>query len=76
MITLIYKKALSKPDTVKFVNLINLFCNEEGCLTFIGEDRKADITSWDYGHLTPVASEYLAEKILVGEIVAAVDKAE
>ncbi|MEQ1600069.1 MAG: SGNH hydrolase domain-containing protein, partial [Methylotenera sp.] len=63
------QKGFKQTDTVKFVNLINLFCNEQGCLMFIGEDRKADITTWDYGHLTPVASEYLAKNILVKEII-------
>ena len=48
-----------------FVNIISFFCNMEGCLTYIGDDKKTGITTWDYGHLTPIASNLLAEKLLV-----------
>ena len=45
---------------IVFVDLLNILCNSEGCLTRIGADRKTGATSWDAGHLTPVASEYVA----------------
>ncbi|MFZ4701052.1 MAG: acyltransferase family protein [Candidatus Methylumidiphilus sp.] len=48
-----------------FVNLIDFFCNEQGCLTYLGDDKKTGITAWDSGHLTPMASDYLAEGLLV-----------
>ena len=35
-------------------------CTAEGCLTYVGQFDAARLTSWDYGHLTPVASEFLA----------------
>lgn len=54
-----------------YVDLISLFCNKEGCLTYLGEDRKAGITSYDYGHLTPAASEFLAKQLLVQAIIGA-----
>lgn len=41
------------------------FCNSEGCLTYIGSDRAEGITSFDVGHLTPIASDYLAKNLLV-----------
>ena len=56
-------------DQVYFVNLIDLFCNYDGCLTYISNDRKTGITSWDYGHLTPIASDYLAKRLLVDLII-------
>ncbi len=52
-----------------FVNLMELLCNEEGCLVYIGGDRKAGITTYDKSHLTPVASDYVARHLLVGQIV-------
>lgn len=55
------------PKSVHFVNLIDFFCNSEGCLIYLN-DKKTGITSFDYGHLTPVASLYLAENLL-GKIV-------
>jgi len=54
--------------TVLFANLIDVFCNKEGCLTRIGDDKRTGITSWDYGHLTEIASDYLAKQLLVGMV--------
>jgi peptidoglycan/LPS O-acetylase OafA/YrhL len=55
----------------QLVNLIDYFCNQEGCPTRIGPDRKTGISSWDYGHLTPAASGLLAREVLVPLIVQA-----
>lgn len=48
---------------VGFIDIIDLFCDQNGCLVYIGDDVKVGITTYDYGHLTPIASEYVAEKI-------------
>lgn len=48
-----------------YADIVNVFCRSEGCMTYLGDDIKKGITSWDYGHLTPIASEYLAKKLLV-----------
>lgn len=48
-----------------FVSIIDYFCNEMGCLTRIGSDRQSGITTWDYGHLTPIASGAFARDVLV-----------
>lgn len=53
-----------------YADIIDLFCNEDGCTTYLGDDIKTGITSWDYGHLTPIASEYLAKNLLVKLITA------
>ncbi len=53
----------------QFVSVIDYFCNQEGCLTHIGKDRKLGITSFDYGHLTPIASDAFARDILVPSII-------
>ncbi|MDO9212351.1 MAG: acyltransferase family protein [Methylococcales bacterium] len=55
-------------DTAILVNLIDFFCNKDGCLTYIGDDKKTGITSFDYSHLTPIASDYLAKNLLVDVI--------
>jgi len=52
-----------------FVSIIDYFCDGKGCLTRIGSDRKSGITSWDYGHLTPIASEVFARDVLVPIII-------
>jgi peptidoglycan/LPS O-acetylase OafA/YrhL len=53
----------------QFVSIIDYFCDKKGCLTYIGNDRKLGITSFDYGHLTPIASEAFAKDVLVPAIV-------
>jgi len=58
------KKNLANSGAI-YADIISAFCNNDGCMTYVGNDIKAGITSWDYGHLTPIASEYLARKLLV-----------
>jgi len=47
-----------------FVNLMDFFCNQDGCLTYLGDDPKTGITSYDYGHLMPQASDLLGRELL------------
>ncbi len=58
------KSETANDPAFTYVSIIDLFCKEGGCLTYLGNDSKTGITSGDYGHLTPLASEYLAEKSL------------
>jgi hypothetical protein len=51
-------------DNFVYVDLISLFCNSSGCLTRIGNALAEDSVTWDYGHLTPVASAYLGKNLL------------
>ena len=51
-------------DDFFYVDLIRLFCNPQGCLTRIGNALAEDSVTWDYGHLTPVASAYLGKNLL------------
>ncbi|MBA2655498.1 MAG: acyltransferase [Tatlockia sp.] len=55
---------------ILFVNLVNFFCNEQGCLTYIGNDKKRGITTFDYAHMAPIASDKLAKEILVNKIIS------
>lgn len=56
-------------EGLTFVDVLPVFCTDKGCLTRIGPDRLADITTHDRGHLLPVASDYLAARLLVSAIV-------
>jgi peptidoglycan/LPS O-acetylase OafA/YrhL len=56
-------------DTELFANLIDTLCNQDGCLTYIGDDKKTGITFLDGAHLTPIASDYVAKNLLVNLIV-------
>ena len=59
---------LSKSLT--FVDAISVFCDSNGCLTRIGEDKLTGITTYDSGHLLQTSSEYLANKLLVKVVVS------
>jgi peptidoglycan/LPS O-acetylase OafA/YrhL len=63
------QSSFEKQSKLLYANLINPFCNDAGCLIRIGEDKKKDITSWDYGHLTSRASDYLARNLLIKMIL-------
>lgn len=62
-------KQFKAPEGAVWVNLIDFFCNESGCLTYIGNDKKTGITTWDNAHLTPMTSDYLAKNLLVKLII-------
>lgn len=47
-----------------YVDLIDMFCNPTGCLVHLGSEYDFELTSWDYGHLTPSASDYAAKRLL------------
>ncbi|MGO9741670.1 MAG: acyltransferase family protein [Roseiarcus sp.] len=59
----------------RLVDLIGFFCNEAGCLTRVGPERLRDFVSFDYGHLTPVASRFLARGLLAARVERAVGDA-
>lgn len=62
-------KAEIGSDGVVFLSPLDHFCNAaKQCLTHIGEDRMRGIVSWDYGHLTPIASRQFARQFLVPAI--------
>jgi hypothetical protein len=59
----------TKFSNFDYISLIDFFCNVDGCLTHYSSDVASSVTSWDYGHLTPIASRQLAKEILVPSIV-------
>lgn len=59
------RSEFKQSDSVIFVDIIDLFCNDSGCLTYLGDDRKTGITSWDAHHLAPLASDYFARERLL-----------
>ena len=67
------KNYFGNQEDIVFADVLPVFCNADGCLTRIGDDRQTGITSWDYGHLTPVASDYLARHLLVESITQRIE---
>ena len=53
----------------EYLSMIDYFCDASGCLTHLGSDVAATIISYDYGHLTPLASRQFAVDVLIPAIV-------
>jgi hypothetical protein len=59
------------PKNTEYFSIHDLLCNADGCLTRVGENLRTDLVVWDYGHLTEVASRYVAEHGLEERITQA-----
>jgi len=57
------KRHFSKHDGVIFVDVIEMLCDKQGCLVHFGGDVRSTLTTWDYGRLTPIASEFIAKNL-------------
>jgi peptidoglycan/LPS O-acetylase OafA/YrhL len=63
----IVKKSAASEGII-YLSLIDFFCNGDGCLIRYSADVEKSITSWDYGHLTPIASAHVAKE-LIGPVI-------
>ncbi|MBK9662825.1 MAG: acyltransferase [Nitrosomonas sp.] len=61
-------ETLSMPH-LKYVSMIDYFCRAEGCLIYYGDNVAEGITTHDYGHLTPIASDSFAKDVLVKFVI-------
>lgn len=52
----------AKDMDIEFINGMDYFCNDDGCLTRMSAESQQPI-SYDYGHLTVEASTYYIEQI-------------
>lgn len=48
-----------------YLNLIQLFCTDDGCLVYLGDDAKTGITSFDTNHLSPKASSFAVKELVL-----------
>ena len=62
---LIAKDQFQANPRKQYIDLIDLLCNTEGCLVYIGAEIATGITSFDTNHLSPAASEYVAIELLM-----------
>jgi peptidoglycan/LPS O-acetylase OafA/YrhL len=69
-----FKAQLRPNEPFEYVDEIEPFCNSEGCLTYLGDNRRDGLITFDDAHLRPFASVYLAEKQLVPLILPHLSK--
>ncbi|SJM90584.1 acyltransferase family protein [Crenothrix polyspora] len=62
--TLLHAKYNNSKE-VRYVSLINPLCDKHGCITYLNNDRKEGLITYDYGHFTLVASDFVAKTILM-----------
>lgn len=63
------KSGLTDPARLNYISLIDYFCNTNGCIVYYGDDLKQGISTWDYGHLTPIASYNFAKDVLSNQFI-------
>lgn len=49
---------------VNYVQLMGHLCNEDGCPVSVGPDLSRDLITFDAGHLTNIASDYIVERFV------------
>jgi peptidoglycan/LPS O-acetylase OafA/YrhL len=54
-------KALAQKLGVRYLSIVAILCNQDGCITRFG-DTAEQLASFDGGHLTRKASEYVVER--------------
>lgn len=64
------KASLRLPEGARYISVIDMLCDHQGCLTRVGKDPMKDISSWDYGHLTLPASLFVAQRGLLRAVVS------
>jgi hypothetical protein len=65
------KKGFKQTSNARYVSLFDYFCHADGCLIYYGDDVKAGITTYDYGHLATPASDQFARDVLVPTVIGA-----
>jgi hypothetical protein len=53
-----------------YLSITDSLCNSTGCRVYIGERVIEGLTTWDFAHLTPIASHFVAKAALVPAILA------
>lgn len=67
------KVQLSELAGVTYVSLNDVFCNSQGCLMYLKNNKKNGLVSYDYGHLVPQASLFLAQNALAAAITSTIN---
>ena len=65
----ILKDRYSNSANLTFVSALDFFCNRDGCITYFDNDKKTGLTTYDHGHLAPLASEKLGREVLAPVIL-------
>ncbi|XAZ22755.1 acyltransferase [Sinorhizobium sp. B11] len=56
-------QALAEARNIPYLSLIDIFCRDNSCATS-WSDNPSDLLTWDYGHLTTGAGQFVGRKLL------------
>lgn len=57
------RATLGTRNDLQYFSVLLTLCDVRGCMTYVGDDPNV-LTTWDYGHLTEPAAQYVAERLL------------
>ncbi|CCD90369.1 putative Acyltransferase, group 3; O-antigen acetylase [Bradyrhizobium sp. ORS 375] len=60
-----FRASLGAAEPFEYLSMMDHFCNDDGCLVFVGDDPKAGLVVLDKEHLRPMASRFAAKTALV-----------
>ncbi len=66
---LLLKAEMGDMPRVSYLSISEYFCGGGECDVYLGKDPIAGLTSWDYGHLTPLASEDFSRAVLAPKLL-------
>ena len=64
------KASFPSRSDASYLSIEDSLCQSKGCRVYIGDNVMEGLTSWDFAHFTPVASEFFAKSALVPAILA------
>lgn len=56
-------KNIALNNSVFYISILDTLCNQQGCLTKVGNDIPEDLITYDYDHFTKSASEYFIKEV-------------
>ncbi|WP_315781447.1 MULTISPECIES: acyltransferase family protein [unclassified Bradyrhizobium] len=69
-----FEAQLRAEEPFEYVDQMQPFCNSDGCLTYLGDDRRDGLITNDTAHLRPHASVWLAREHLAPLILSRLER--
>jgi len=60
----VLKERYGNSARLTYISLVDRLCNEDGCLTYLNGNPKEGLITYDYGHFTLPASEYVVQSYI------------
>ncbi len=57
-------KYLTTDSKVKYIPVLDIFCNKQGCISYLGNNKREGLVTFDASHLTPRGSIFIAKRLL------------